>query len=179
MNLEAAASIRWVVPYGRTENDDTLYRSHGSLFGGAAEARWRLGHWTVGVAGDLASGSLDVDEHSTPASVDRTSARRAARVRRPSLSSPGAVRSFGSVGFERQRLPFVALAVLAGESAALAVADLTPMRCSGTRLRHAFATPSGARGPRMGYGQETVTITDAAGRSSRRPPAPARISAAG
>jgi hypothetical protein len=170
MNLEAAASVRWVVPYGRTENENTLYRSRGSLFGGAAEARWRLGHWTVGVAGDLASGSLDVDEHSTPAFVDRT-VRGDARLAsvRPSLSFAwGCTEVFGSIGFERQRLPFVALALLAVESAALQSgrhfdSDLDEVFWD-VRLRHAFAPSLSALvALRLGYGQETVTITDAAG----------------
>lgn len=169
-NLEAAASVRWVVPYGRTENDDTLYRSHGSLVGGAGEVRWRLGHWTVGVAGDLASGSLDVDERSTPASVDRT-LRADARLAsvRPSLSFAwGCSELFGSVGFERQRLPFVALAVLAEESAALQSgrhfdSDVDEVFWD-VRIRHAFAgSLSALVALRLGYGQETVTITDAAG----------------
>ncbi|HEY2797627.1 MAG TPA: hypothetical protein VGK26_07040 [Thermoanaerobaculia bacterium] len=169
-NLEAAASVRWTVPYGRTENDDTLYRSRGSLFGGAAEVRWRLGHWTVGVAGDLASGSLDVEEHSTPASVDRT-VRGDARLAsvRPSVSFAwNRWDLFGSVGFERQRLPFVALAVLSEESAALQSgrhfdSDVDEVFWD-VRVRHAFAPALSALvALRLGYGQETVTLTDTTG----------------
>jgi hypothetical protein len=169
-NLEAAASVRWTVPYGKTENDDTLYRSHGSLFGGAAEVRWRMGHWTAGVAGDLASGSLDVDERSTPGGVDRT-VRGPARLAsvRPSLTFAwGRSELFGSIGFERQRLPFVALAVLAEESAALQSgrhfdSDVDDVFWD-VRYRHAFAgSLSALVALRLGYGQETVTLTDTAG----------------
>jgi hypothetical protein len=169
-NLEAAASVRWVEPHGRTENDDTLYRSHGSLFGGAAEVRWRWGRWTVGVAGDIASGSLDVDERSSPAGVDRT-VRGPARLAsvRPSLAfSWNRSELFGSVGFERQRLPFVALAVLAEESGALQSgrhfdSDVDEVFWD-VRFRHAFTPSLSAHvAVRLGYGQETVTLTDASG----------------
>ena len=169
-NVEAAASVRWAVPYGKTENDDTLYRSRGSLFGGAAEVRWRLGHWTAGVAADLVSGSLDVDERSTPAGVDRT-VRGPARLAsvRPSLAFAwGRSEVFGSVGFERQRLPFVSLAVLAEESAALQSgrhfdSDVDDVFWD-VRLRHAFAPSLSALvALRLGYGQETVAISDTTG----------------
>jgi hypothetical protein len=170
LNLEASASVRWSVPYGKTENDDTLYRSHGSVFGGAAEVRWRLGHWTAAVVGDLAAGSLDVDERSVPAAVDRT-VRGDAWLGsiRPSLSFAwGRSALFGSVGFDRQRLPFVALALLAEESAALQSgrhldSDVDDVFWD-MRFRHAFTgSLSALVSLRLGYGQETVTITDTSG----------------
>jgi hypothetical protein len=173
-NLEAAASVRWVQPFGRTENVDTLYRSHGSLFGGAVEARWRLGRWTIGFDGERISGSLDVDERSTPAGVDRVVRGDALFSNvRPSLSfSWNRTEIFGSVGFERQRLPFVALALLAEENAALQSGRHLDSSVEevfwDVRLRHAFASSLSALvAVRLGYGLEDVTISDTSGTVAR------------
>lgn len=171
-NLEAAASVRWTQPSGRTENaaTDTVYQSHGSLFGGAVEARWRLGRWTIGFTGERMSGSLDVNEQSTPAGVDRVVRGDALLSSvRPSLSFRwNCTEIFGSVGFERQRLPFVALALLAEENAALQAGRHLDSAVEevfwDVRLRHAFARSLSAQvAVRLGYGLETVTIADTSG----------------
>lgn len=169
-NLEAAASVRWTQPSGRTESADTLYQTHGSLFGTAVDVRWRLGAWTLGFAGERAAGSLDVDERSVPAAVNREVRGDALlSSARPSVSfSWKRTELFGAVSFERQRLPFVSLAMLAKESAGLqsgrhfdsAVEEVL----WDVRVRQAF-TPSlsALLAVRLGYGLETVELSDTSG----------------
>ncbi len=69
--LEAAASVRYIAPFGRSENDETLYQSYGSLWGGAVEARWCRGGWTLAFAAERAAGTLDVAraQHARRASI--------------------------------------------------------------------------------------------------------------
>lgn len=168
--LELAASLRWIRPSGRSENDETLYRSRGSLVGGAAEARWRLGRWTLSFVAERASGSLHVDERSAPAGVDRE-VRGDALLRslRPGVSySSGRTEIFASLSFDRQNLPFVSLAVLAAESAALQAGRHLDSAVDevfwDVRVRRAFARSlSALLALRLGYGLETVTISDSTG----------------
>jgi hypothetical protein len=168
--LEAAATVRFVQPSGRSENEDTLYQSHGSLWGAAAEARWRAGPWTVALAAERVSGTLEVDERSTPAGVDRVVPGSAVLASlRPSVAFRwSCTELFGAVGFERQNLPFVALGVLSAEAAALQAGRHLDSALDEVfwdlRVRQTF-TPqlSASLGVRLGYGLETVTISDAGG----------------
>ncbi len=168
--LEAAASVRFVQPSGRSENDETLYQSHGALWGGAVEARWKPGRWTFALAAERASGTLEVDEYSAPAGVDRV-VRGSALLSsvRPSVAYRwGCTELFGAVGFERQNLPFVALALIAAESAALQAGghlDSTLEQVFWDIRARQTLTPSWSAlvAVRLGYGIETVTISDASG----------------
>lgn len=168
--LEAAASVRWIQPAGRDENDELLYRSRGSLFGVAAEARWRLGRWTLSFAAERSEGRLDADEANAAAGVDRVIRGDALlQSLRPGVSYSGKrTELFGSVGFERQKLPFVSLAVLSAEGAALQAGRHLDSSVRevfwDVRVRRAFAESLSALvAVRLGYGIETVTISDGAG----------------
>lgn len=168
--LEAAASVRAVWPHGRTESEESLYRAKGSLWGGAVEGRYRLGRWTLSFVAERTSGSLDVAERSASAGVDRK-IRSDARLQsfRPGLSFAfGRNELFGSVAFERQRLPFVSFALTAAEASALDRglhfdSDVKQVFWD-VRLRRAFAPSfSALLALRLGYGLETVTLTDSGG----------------
>jgi hypothetical protein len=168
--LEAAVSVRSVQPHGRTESDESLYRAKGSLWGGAAEARWRLGHWTLSFVAERVSGSLDVAERSAPAGVDREGTWDA-RLQsfRPGLAFAfGRNELFGSVAFDRQRLPFVSFALTAEEASALDRglhfdSDVRQVFWD-VRLRRALSPAfSALLALRLGYGLETVTLSDSGG----------------
>ena len=168
--LEAAASVRFIQPFGRSENDETLYQSYGSLWGGAVEARWCRGGWTLAFAAERAAGTLDVDERSSPAGVDRVVQGDALLSSlRPSVTYRwGRTELFGAVGFERQNLPFVSLALIAAESAALQAGHHLDSELEEVfwdiRARRAFSPSlSALLAVRLGYGIETVTISDGSG----------------
>jgi hypothetical protein len=168
--LEAAVSVRSVQPHGRTESDESLYRAKGSLWGGAAEGRWSLGRWTLSFVAERVSGSLDVAERSAPAGVDREGTWDA-RLQsfRPGLAFAfGRNELFGSVAFEKQRLPFVSFALSAAEASALDRglhfdSDVRQVFWE-VRLRRAFSPAiSALLALRLGYGLETVTLSDSGG----------------
>jgi hypothetical protein len=168
--FEAAASVRSVQPHGRSESDESLYRAKGSLWGGAAEGRWRLGHWTLSFVAERVSGRLSVAEQSASAGVDRERSWDA-RLQsfRPGLAfSFGPNELFGSVAFEKQRLPFVFFALTAAEASALDRglhfdSDVKQVFWD-VRLRRAFAPAfSALLALRLGYGLETVTLSDSGG----------------
>ena len=168
--LEAAASVRATQPHGRTESDEALSRATGTLWGGAVEGRWRRGRWTLSLVAERVSGSLDVRERSGPAGLDRER-RSSARLQslRPGLAFAfGKNELFGAVAFERQRLPFVALALTAAEASALDRGLHFDSEVEqvfwDVRFRRAFAPAfSALLAMRLGYGLETVTLTDGTG----------------
>lgn len=168
--LEAAVSVRSVQPHGRSESDESLYRSKGSLWGGAAEARWRVGHWTLSFVAERVSGRLEVAERSASAGVDRDRNWDAhLQSFRPGLAFAfGKNELFGSVAFEKQQLPFVSFALTAAEASAMDRglhfdSDVKQVFWD-VRLRRAFAPAfSALLALRLGYGLETVMLSDSAG----------------
>jgi hypothetical protein len=168
--LEASASVRSVHPHGRSESDESLYRATGSLWGAAVEGRWRVGHWTLSFVAERVSGSIEVAEKGASAGIDRV-LRSDARLQsfRPGLAFAfGRNELFGAVAFEKQRLPFVSFALTAAEASALdrglhLDSDVKQVFWD-VRLRRAFAPAfSALLALRLGYGLETVTVSDSGG----------------
>ena len=166
-NAELAASVLYAKLTGVNATANAYYSSSGHAWGGAVEGRWRSGGWTFLAHYERLSGSLDVLEESFPDF----------RVRHPNGDSTlDAARAgvgyawprsdlFVTATYDRERLPFVSLAVLGTEIAAFDggfhpdshnkefFGDLT--------FRYAFSPAIRARiGLRLATGQETVRLTD-------------------
>jgi hypothetical protein len=165
---EAAFCGTKVSGYNATAN--SFQQASGNLFGAQAEVRWQRSGWTVMLHGQGVSGSLDVHRESFPAFADRDS-------RQP--ASLGAVRlGVGyswpktelllSTTYDRQHLPFVALAVLGTETLAFDSGfdpdSVTQEVFWDLAFRYAFSPAIRVRvSVRLGWGDETVTLTDSAG----------------
>ncbi len=171
--LEAAAGLRWGSLTGGNETGETLYRAHGGLLGGAAEVRLRVGRLGSFLRAERMSGSLNVRERSVSASVDRDRSRDAV------LQTGSAGLSYSwprtdlalSLSSDRQRLPFVSLAVLGTEASAFdrglhPESDVREVFWN-VVLRRSFTPALRALAQiRLGYGTETVTLSDPSGGSS-------------
>ena len=166
-NFELGASARYAKLTGFNATANAYYRSSGHVWGGGVEGRVRSGRWTFFGQYERLSGSLDVLEESFPdfqarhPSGDTTldAARVAVGYSWPRTDL------FLTGTYDRQRLPFVSLAVLGTEVAAFDggfhpdahnkefFGDLT--------FRYAFSPAIRARvGLRLGSGQENVRLTD-------------------
>jgi len=168
--LEGALSVRYVRPNGSNAAAGAFHITEGHLWGGAAEARWRGGPWTVSASGEYASGSLSVHEESQPDFKGRDFGA-SARLEAYRLGTGFVIGKrdfFLQATYDRSRLPFVSVAVLGTEVSAFEsgyhpdsmvralLLDLT--------ARHEFAP--GFRFKlllRTSFGDETLTLTDASG----------------
>ena len=173
--LEVEAAGRWVKPGGFYATANVFHNITGGFFGGEAEVRARRGGWTVSLRGERMAGSLDVHRESTPAFADRDT-RESASLEALRLGVGYAwtrTQLLLSGAYDRQRLPFVSLAVLGTETVAFDSGFDPDSRAHETfwqlEARHAF-TPaiSALVGVRLGWGNETVTLTDSAGVSPTR-----------
>ena len=171
--LEAAAGLRWGSVTGENETAETFYRAHGALFGGAAEVRARLGRFEGFLRAERISGSLDVHEQSSSVAFDRRLSRDASF----QTGSVGLSYSWPrtdlalSLSSDRQKLPFVSLAVLGTEASAFdgglhPDSDVKEVFWN-VVLRRSFTPALRALAQiRLGYGTETVTLSDPSGGSS-------------
>ena len=172
--LEVAANVRYVKVTGYNATAGAFINDSGGIFGGGVEGRYRNGGWTALLDAEWMSGSIDVHEESFPAFEPRDSSLDATleALRVGVGYSWPRTDLFFTGTFGRERLPFVALAVLGTETVAFDegyhpdsnnkefFGDLT--------VRYAFTPAIRARvGLRLGGGTETVTLTDALG---SRPP---------
>jgi hypothetical protein len=172
--LEVAANLRYVKVTGYNATAGAFINASGGIFGGGLEARYRNGGWTALVDAEWMSGSIDVHEESFPVFESRDSSEDATldAIRAGVGYSWPRTDLFFTGTFGRERLPFVALAVLGTETVAFDggyhpdsnnkefFGDLT--------VRYAFTPAIGARvGLRLATGSETVDLTDALG---GRPP---------
>jgi hypothetical protein len=168
--LEGEAAVRWTRPGGSNNTARVFHRASGALLGGELEVRWRSGGWTALAHGERMSGSLDVHRESFPAFQDRDSSLDASlEAYRLGIgySWPRAELML-SATYDRQHLPFVALAVLGTETVAFD-AGLDPDSIVkqvfwDLAVRYAVTPAIRARvGIRLAWGDETVRLTDSAG----------------
>jgi hypothetical protein len=168
--LEAAAAVRWTKPSGYNATAGSFQDASGNLFGGEAEVRWKPAPWTFVLHGELSTGNLDVHRESFPDFHDRDSSEKATLQAYRLTGGYSWARSdlFLSATYDRQKLPFVSLAVLGTELVAFdegfdPLSDVEELFFDLT-FRYAFSPAIRARvGARLGWGDETVTLTDSAG----------------
>jgi hypothetical protein len=153
------------------------FRIAGSpIYGAALEIRALRGPWTVWAGAERAAGPLDVHEESTPGFHPRESSPRAS-VEAYYLGALWAGRRTEAIlsgTWDRSRLPFVAFAPLGVETAAFQEGfhpeSIAREIFAVVTVRHAIARIVRLRASlRLGYGRETVSLTDPDGaRPSRR-----------
>lgn len=173
--FEAAASFRAVRPSGSTGTAGAFLLTRGPLYGAGLELRARRGRWTVWAGGERASGSLDVHEESAPDFFARNFSENASleAYRAGVLYSWGRREALLSGTWNRERLPFVALTPLGTETVAFESGFHPESRSSQffgeLTVRHAIARAVHVRAfLRLGYGDETVVLTDSAGEKPDR-----------
>ena len=168
--LEAMAAVRWDKPSGYNATARTFQDASGNLFGGEAEIRWNPAPWTFVLHGEYMSGDLDVHRESFPQFADRDTEEKATLQAYRLSAGYSWTRSdlMLSTTYDRQELPFVSLAVLGTELVAFdegydPFSDNEEIYLDLT-FRYAFSPAIRARvGARLGWGDETVTLTDSAG----------------
>jgi hypothetical protein len=172
--LEVAANLRYVKLTGYNATAGAFINSSGGIFGGGLEGRYRNGCWTALLDAEWMTGSIDVHEESLPAFEPRDSSQDATlqSLRAGVGYSWPRTDLFFTGTFGRERLPFVALAVLGTETVAFDAGyhpDSNNREFFGDlTVRYAFTPAIRARvGLRLATGNETVKLTDALG---SRPP---------
>lgn len=169
-NLEAAAGVLWSKNAGFNATADSFHHASGRLWGWQAEARWVHGSWTALARGQRVSGHLDVHRESFPAFENRDTVE------------PGSLQQFqlgvgyawtrlevmASAAYDRQHLPFVSLAVLGTETLAFDGGfnpdSVNKQYYYEATARYALTPAIRLRATvRLGWGSETVTLTDSAG----------------
>jgi hypothetical protein len=168
--LEAAAAARWTKPSGYNATAGSFQDASGNLFGGEVEVRWRPAPWTFVLHAEYETGNLDVHRESFPDFHDRDSEEKATLQAYRLSAGYSWTRSdlMLSTIYDRQKLPFVSLAVLGTEVVAFdegfdPLSDVEELFFDLT-FRYAFSPAIRARvGARLGWGDETVTLTDSAG----------------
>jgi len=167
---EAEAGVVWSKDSGFNATADSFHHATGKLWGWQAEARWAHGCWSALARGQRVSGNFDVHRESFPAFADRDTVE------------PGSLENYQlgvgyawprmellvTAAYDRERLPFVALAVLGTETVAFD-SGFNPDSLSKEWFYEATArytiTPSirVRVSLRLGYGSEQVTLVDSAG----------------
>jgi hypothetical protein len=174
--VEAAVSGRWVKPSGSIGTAGTFRIAGSGIWGGGLELKARRGSWTAWASGERASGSVNVHEENLPDFIARDfrAPARLEAYRMGVLFAPeygaGSGRFEASLSgtYDRSRLPFVALAPLGSETTDFERGyhpDSTAREYAAEisiRYRLSRAIRIGTF-LRMGYGDETVDLTDATG----------------
>jgi hypothetical protein len=168
--LEAAAAFRWTKLSGYDATAQSFHDASGQTFGGEAEVRWRPGPWTFVLHGEYASGDIDVHRESFPEFQDRDAELPATLAAARVSAGYSWTRSdiWLSMTYDREKLPFVSLAVLGTEQVAFdggydPASDNEELFWD-LAFRYAFSQVIRARvGARLAWGDETVTLTDSAG----------------
>ncbi|HJW14422.1 MAG TPA: hypothetical protein VJ776_06985 [Thermoanaerobaculia bacterium] len=168
--FEAALSARYVRPDSSNAAAGAFQITEGHLWGGALDARARLGRWTLSAGAERSTGTLSVHEESQPAFVghDFGSTATLEAYRLGVGYAVGKRDFFLQATYDRSRLPFVSFAVLGSEVAAFE-SGYHPESRSRVLLwdltaRHEFAP--GFRFKLMlrnSRGSETLGLTDPAG----------------
>lgn len=165
--LELAAAWRFVRPQGRYNTALVFRNGRAWLQGASLEARWRRGAFSVGAGAERMQATIDVREQRSP-DFAHVGYHEDASLTAASLflaRSGETTDLYFSVGVDRSRLPFVAMAVLGEETRAFdlgyrpvsrtreIVWDLSARRrvAPGVHLR-AYA--------RVTQGGETVALSD-------------------
>jgi hypothetical protein len=172
--VEASASVRYAKVTGYNATAGAFMNSSGGIFGGAVGGRYRSGGWTALLDAEYLNGSIDVHEESFPAFAPRDATKDATleSLRLGVGYSWPRTDLFVTATFDREKLPFVALAVLGTETVAFDGGyspDSTNKEFFGDlTFRYAFSPAIRARiGLRLATGNETVRLSDALG---SRPP---------
>jgi hypothetical protein len=168
--LEAQAAFRVTKPSGFNATAQSFQDGSGPIFGGEAEVRWRPAPWTFALHGQFMSGSIDVHRESFPVFEDRDAELSATLAAARVSAGYSWARSdlMLSATYDREKLPFVALAVLGTETVAFdegfdPASDNEELFWD-LVFRYAFSPAIRARvGARLAWGNETVTLTDSAG----------------
>ncbi|HTY41389.1 MAG TPA: hypothetical protein VMH79_05905 [Thermoanaerobaculia bacterium] len=118
--FEAEIGLHGAEPNGYNSSLGSFQQGKGTLWGGEAEARWRHAGWTLLLHGEGMWGNLDVHRESEPEFVERDTSEPAslAAIRVGGGYSWTRTDIFLTTTFERQKLPFVAIAVTGTEQAA-------------------------------------------------------------
>lgn len=167
---EAAAGLLWSKNSGFNATANSFHHASGTLWGWQAEARWLHGAWTALARGQRVSGHFDVHRESFPAFADRDTVE------------PGSLEGYTlgvgyawskldllvSATYDRQHLPFVALAVLGTETVAFDGGfdpdSLVKEYFYEASLRYALSPAIRLRATlRFGWGSETDSLVDSAG----------------
>jgi hypothetical protein len=168
--LEAEAAFRWTKPSGFNATGLSFQQASGNLFGADAELRWRTGRWTLLLHGETISGSMDVHREHSPdfIGVD-TSLPASFTVGRLGVGySWPEGELFLSGTYDRQKLPFVSLAVLGSETVAFDQGfdpnSINDEVYANVGFRYRLTAAIALRiGVTVAWGSETVTLYDAAG----------------
>jgi hypothetical protein len=173
-DFEAGISARYAKVTGYNATAGAFHNSSGGIFGGSLEGRWRRGCWTFFLSGEYLSGSIDVHEESFPDFAPRdTEGTATLQAYRFSVAySWPRTDIAATVTYDKERLPFVSLAVLGAETVAFDAGYHPDSRVEelfgDLTVRYAFTPAIRARlGLRLAGGSETVDLTDAVG---SRPP---------
>lgn len=168
--FEAAVSARWSKPSGSVGTAGTFRIAGSGIWGGGIEIRARRGPWTAWASGERVSGSIDVHEENFPDFVARDfqAPARLEAYRVGALFAAGRIEASLSGTWDRSRLPFLSFAPLGGETTDLE-RDYHPDSSTreffgrgSLRYRLSRAIHVGAF-LQLGYGDETVVLTDSTG----------------
>ncbi len=168
--LEAAAAFRWTKPSGYNATAGSFQDASGPILGGEGEVRWKPGPWTFVAHAEYMGGNIDVHRESLPDFHDRDAQLQATlqAYRLTAGYSWACSDLMLSATYDRQKLPFVSLAVLGTETVAFD-RGYDPNSSNeevfwDIAFRYAFSPAIRARvGARLAWGDETVTLTDSAG----------------
>jgi hypothetical protein len=168
--LEAEAAMRWTKPSAFNATANSFHRASGALLGAEAEVRWRPDPWMALLHGERVSGSLDVHRESLPDFHDRDASLDASleAFRLGVGYSWPRTDVMLSATYDREHLPFVALALLGTETTAFD-GGFDPDAINKEvfwDLAFRYAIAPGIRlrvSVRMAWGNEKVRLTDSAG----------------
>ncbi len=168
--FEAEVGFHGSRPDGYNSTLGSFQTASGPLWGGEVEGRWKCGGWTALVHAEGMWGNLDVHRESQPDFANRDSSEAASfeAIRLGGGYSWTKSDLFVTASIERQKLPFVSIAVLGTETVdfdrgfdPLSVNDETYLDLA---YRYAFTPAIRVRlDVGLGWGSETVTLTDSAG----------------
>ena len=168
--FEAAAAFLWTKDSGFNATADSFHHATGTLLGWQAEGRWQHGAWIAFAHAQRVSGTMDVHRESSPTFANRDTREPASR-EQYRLGLGYVWPRFDvtvSASYDRQHLPFVALAVLGTETVAFDGGfnpdSLTKEYFYEATLRYAVSPAIRVYlTARVGFGNETDTLTDSAG----------------
>jgi hypothetical protein len=168
--FEAEVGLHGSRPDGYNSSLGSFQQGKGTLWGGEAEARWKHSGWTVLLHGEGMWGNLDVHRESQPDFIDRDTSEPASlsAVRLGGGYSWPRTELFLTTTYERQKLPFITIAVLGTEQVAFdrgydtnSVNDEVYFDLA---FRYAVTPAIRIRlDVALAWGSETVSLTDPAG----------------
>jgi hypothetical protein len=168
--LEAEAAFRWTKPSGFNATGQSFQQASGNIFGADTEVRWRSGRWTLLLHGETISGSLNVHRESAPDFVGRDASLPASfTVGRLGVGYSWPEGELFLTGtYDRQKLPFVSMAVLGTETVAFDEGfdpnSINEELYANVGFRYRLTAAIALRiGVAVSWGNETVTLSDSTG----------------